>query len=196
MVATLLRQMPLINELNFTNEDNFYLRKYFTIRTFRKKQVVLQEGEPEKYCSLVYKGLVRQYYYGQEGLEINTQFSDAGDISCSALSFFSNQPSTNAVDAVENSILLSIKIRDLEEILSQSNRFSQLAKILFAKLVTALEERERKFLTCKASEKVQLFFKLKPQIALRLPQIYIASYLDLKPETFSKLKKAYLQSAN
>lgn len=196
MVSTLLRQLPLIGEVNFSGEENKELKKYFKIRTFKKKQKILNGGQVETHFNFVYKGLVRQYYIDANGNEVNTRFADAGDIICSEFSYFSGAPSEYISEAVENSTMLSITVKDMDYIQSLGMPFIRFGKLLMAQLFFLKEEREREFLANDATKKVELFFKLKPAMALRLPQIYIASYLNLKPETFSKLKKAYMLNLN
>ncbi|MDP4285330.1 MAG: Crp/Fnr family transcriptional regulator [Bacteroidota bacterium] len=192
MILSLLHQIPLIREQNFSGEEKKNLKKYFKIRTFKKKEKILNKGEVEMYFNFVYKGLIRQYYIDENGNEVNTRFADAGDIICSEFSYFSGTPSGYISEAVENSTLLSITVEDMDYIQSQGMNFLRFGKLLMARVFFLKEERERKFLSNDAKKKVELFYRLRPKMALRLSQINIASYLNLKPETFSKLKKAYI----
>ena len=189
MISSLLQQIPLIREQNFSAEEKKELKKYFRVRTFKKREKILKKGEVEVHFGFVYKGLVRQYYLDGKGKEINTRFADAGDIICSEFSYFSGTPSGYISQAVENSTLLSITAEDMDYIQSRGGPFLKFCKMLMAKVLLLKEERERVFLLNDAKTKVELFYALKPGVAMRLSQINISSYLNLKPETFSKLKR-------
>jgi CRP-like cAMP-binding protein len=73
--------------------------------------------------------------------------------------------------------------------MSQGDRFTRLGKLLMTQLFLYNEERERDLLIPDAEMRIKYFLTSKPELARRLQQTYIASYLNVKPETFSRLKK-------
>ena len=189
MLPTLLHQLPLFDQINFTEEENKLLNKFVKIRVFGKREKILSQGEVEKHFNFIHKGLVRKYYIFENVHEINIQFATEGNIICSSFSYFSGKPSDHFVEAVETVVLLSIEIKDMDFIMSQGDRFTRLGKLLMTQLFLYNEERERDLLIPDAEMRIKYFLTSKPELARRLQQTYIASYLNVKPETFSRLKK-------
>jgi CRP-like cAMP-binding protein len=192
MPVSVIYELPFAHKAKLTAAELQLLRERIHIRQLKKKEKILIAGEQEINFNCVHKGLVRQYYV-HNSKEINTQFAVEGDIICSAYSYFSQQPSAYFIEAVAPTTLLSIKRVDMDELMASGGNFVVLGRLLMTHLFLYKEEREKELLTYDATARVERFFKNKPALALQLPQTYIASYLNIQPETYSKLKGLFLE---
>jgi CRP-like cAMP-binding protein len=184
----LFSQIPLVNQIGFTAEELAVFDQYVTLERFDKKGKILQPGEEESSFRFVQKGLIREYYIFNKR-EINTQFAEKNDIVCSYSSYMSHQPSSYCLEAIEPSIVFSIKRKWMDLVMTNGLKFLEFGKKISATITRRKELREMELLNYDALGRLQHFWDTKPEFFLRLPQTYIASYLNISPETFSSLKK-------
>ena len=131
---------------------------------------------------------MRQYYIFN-GKEINTQFASADDIVCSYASYMAHEPSEYFIEAVEPTSTFTMSRKAMDTMMMHSPRFIEFGKKISANMCKEKSLREMELLNYDALGRLQNFINAKPDYFLKLPQIYIASYLNIKPETFSVLKK-------
>jgi CRP-like cAMP-binding protein len=184
----LFGQIPIVKEIGFTPNELSVFEQYVTLKKFDKKEKILCIGEEESSFRMVQKGLIREYYIFNNQ-EINIQFAEKDNIVCSYSSYMSNQPSAYCIEAVEPSVVFSIKREWMDLVMTKGLKFLQFGKKISATITRQKELREMELLNYDALGRLQHFRDSKPDLFLRLPQTYIASYLNLSPETFSTLKK-------
>jgi CRP-like cAMP-binding protein len=182
-------ELPLLGSIPFNAQEKIGLYNYVKVRPFKKKEKILEVGEKDTHFNFVHKGLARQYYVFNKH-EINTQFATKDDMLCSGYSYFSRTASEYFIEAVEPTTLLSISLEDMDTILMSSENFLKWGRLLVNQILFYKELREKELLNYDALNRLKHFMETKPDLFLRLPQIYIASYLNIQPETFSKLKSS------
>jgi len=111
-----------------------------------------------------------------------------GHIIHSELSFFYRTPSTSVVETIEPTVFLSISYESLEQLYSQQPKFERLGRLLITDLFVRKDHRFFDQLRKNTRERFLDYIKTHSHMLQRVPQKYIASYLNIKPETFSRLK--------
>lgn len=187
-ILTEFSKIPLVKQIGFTARELEVFEQYLQLEKFGKKQKILSIGEEEKVFRLVQKGLVREYYLFNNR-EINTQFASKDDIVCSYVSYMEGQPSLYSIEPVEPTILFAIKREWLDLIMTHGLKFIAFGKKISAVISRQKSMREMELLNYDALGRLQHFIDTNPDLFLRLPQVYIASYLNISPETFSNLKR-------
>jgi len=177
----LSRYVPL------SNEEFTFLADKLVIRNFDKKQLLTDAGEVENYLNFTVKGLARKYFY-KGRTEIITQIAREGELINSSASFLSGAPSPYLVETLEPSTFLSITRQQLEKLYENSPAIERLGRIAITHLFLQREEWEHECLRLDTKERFQHFVQNNPDLMRRVPQKYLASYLNMKPETFSRLK--------
>ncbi len=170
-------------------EDEFrqFIDPYIAVRKFGKKQIITEEGTVENYFNFIIKGLARKYYKkGKE--EINTQISFEGHILHSQESFHSRIPSEYVVEAIEPTTLVSITYDDLEKIYARSQRMEHLGRLIITHTMVLKDRWQIQLVMHTPRERFIYFVNRNPELLQRVPQKYLASYLNIKPETFSRFK--------
>jgi CRP-like cAMP-binding protein len=164
-----------------------YVLPVIKIRRFGKKEVVTRAGEVENYFNFIIKGLARKYYRkGHQ--EINTQISIEGHLILSQESFHSRQPSEYYIETIEPTTFVSITHDDLERIYAQSHRMEHLARLLITYAMVIKDRWQMQLVKMTPRERFLAFVTRNPELMQRVPQKYLASYLNIKPETFSRFK--------
>ncbi|HTI11891.1 MAG TPA: Crp/Fnr family transcriptional regulator [Puia sp.] len=171
-----------------SNEEFTFLAEKLVIRNFDKKQPLVSIGEVETYINFIIKGLARKYFY-RDKTEIITQIAREGEIISSSASFLSGTPSPYRVEALEPVTVFSISRRQLEKLYDNSVRIERLGRKIITHLVLQKEEWEHECIRMETRERFLHFVYNNPDLLQRVPQKYLASYLNMKPETFSRLKR-------
>lgn len=174
--------------IQFTQDEyEKFIAPYLVKRKFGKKEIITKAGEVENFLNFIDKGLVRKFYKrGEE--EINTQISHEGHIIHAQESFHSRTPSEYAVEAVEPCELTSITYESLEKIYSISKEMEHLGRLVITKTMVLKDKWQSQLVKLSPRERFVEFVTKHPELMQRVPQKYLASYLNIKPETFSRFK--------
>lgn len=173
--------------IDLSEEEFIEWKPYFELRHITKKKILVHKGEVEEYVNIVAQGLVRKYMKVKKG-DVTLQIAPEGHMVHSEISFHLRQPSEVIVEAIEPSVLISISYQNLQ---AMYNRFPLAEKLgrLFATEMYIIKHKRFFEILKKSTREIFLdYMKTHPQMLQRVPQKYIASYLNIKPETFSRLK--------
>ncbi len=170
-----------------TDEDFQLLAESIVVRTFDKREQLLRPGETERYMNFVVSGLVRMYFY-KGRTEVITNIAKERELISSSASFLSGAPSNYYVETLEPTTLLSLTREHLEQIYQRNVRIERLGRLMITQFVMQKEEWEHECMRLDTRERFLRFIERNPELLQRVPQKYLASYLNMKPETFSRLK--------
>jgi CRP-like cAMP-binding protein len=182
----LLRQY-VSGYVELTNEEFAFLAEALVIRSFDKKQQLLQAGEVENYLNFLVKGLARMYFF-RDKTEVITNIAREGQFLSASASFLSGTPSSYFVETLEPTTFLSITRQQLEKLYRESTRIERLGRLMTTDFVLQKEAWELECMRLDTRERFLHFVESNPELMQRVPQKYLASYLNMKPETFSRLK--------
>lgn len=162
-------------------------RDFFEIRTFGKKQLVVAAGEQEEYINIVASGLVRKFVKQENG-EVTMQIAPEGHMIHAEWSFHKRQPSNLYVETIEPTVFISISYDNLNRLYDAHPRSEQLGRLFVTEMFIIKDRRYFEILKKSTREIFLDYIANHPHMLQRVPQKYIASYLNIKPETFSRLK--------
>ena len=174
-----------------THEELDLLESILVPMKYGKNEMILREGETCTNIYWVVKGLVRQFYY-KNGKEVTEYMATENSIVMCIESLFLEQPTHLQIKAIEPSILIAIPKADLEAVAMKSVNIQILyRKILEESLI--LSQIHADMLRFEsAQDRYHKLIKRQPQLVLRAPLVYIASYLQMTPETLSRVRTAAL----
>jgi len=177
----LSRYVPL------SKQEFGHLLPYIEIREFDKKVKVIDQGEIERYLNVIAWGLVRKYL-PVRNREITVQLASEGHIIHSELSFHYRTPSGSVIETIEPTVFFSISYDSLQELYDLVPKAERMGRLLISDLYVRKDNRYFDQLLKSTRERFLQYMRTHPQMVQRVPQKYIASYLNIKPETFSRLK--------
>ena len=160
---------------------------YIEIREFEKRTKVIDMGEVERYLNIVAWGLVRKYL-PVRNREIIIQLASEGHIVHSDLSFHFRTGSSCVIETIEPTVFFSVSYESLQEAYDLFPKAERLGRLLMSDLFVKKDNRFFDQLRKNTRERFLDYVQSHPQMMQRVPQKYIASYLNIKPETFSRLK--------
>ncbi|SRR5574343_182553 len=183
----------IASRIEITSKECEIIANAYSIKTFKKKQFLFEQGEICDIEAFVVKGTFRIFYIDSKGLEhvLYFAFKDwwAGDIA----SFNSSEPSGLSAQALEESIVLVIDPLKKEELLKQVPALERLFRVITQKHLTVLQKRFLLTVSANAAERYEELIKRSPGIEQLVPQHQIASYLGILPESLSRMKKQLLK---
>jgi CRP-like cAMP-binding protein len=176
-----------------THEELDVLEGILVPMKFQKGEIILREGEICENIYWVAKGLVRQFYYKNEK-ELTEYMATEDNIVMSIESLFKEQPSSQQIVALEPTILFALPKKELEhEAVRNVNIQMLYRKILEESLIISQVHADMLRFES-AQERYAKLVKRSPQLVLRAPLVYIASYLQMTPETLSRVRTSALLS--
>ena len=170
-----------------THDDFSLLAEKIVVRKFDRREQLLRPGEVEQYMNFVVTGLVRMYFYKGK-TEVVANIAKEGELVSSSASFLSGAPSNYFVETLEPTTMLSLTRQHLEQIYQKNIRIERLGRLMTTNFVMQKEEWEHECMRLDTRERFTRFMERNPDLVQRVPQKYLASYLNMKPETFSRLK--------
>lgn len=162
------------------------------LQKFKKGTVLLREGSISKECYAIIKGCVREYYI-KDGIEKTTAFFTEGE-SVNSFSSYTNQvPSKHFLECAEECLLTVGNQSLVDQMCERIPRLTEFIKNEVEKDAGALQERMASFMTSSPEERFSDLMEQNPDLASRVPQHQIASYIGVTPESFSRIKKRSYQ---
>lgn len=157
------------------------------VREFAKKEIITSAGEVENQMNFINKGLIRKYYK-QENEEHIVQLSREGHLISCQESFYTRTPSEYFIDAIEPCEVLSMTFNDMENMFKESHQFERLGRLVTVHTMVLKDKWQTSLIMQSPRDRFLHFVDNYPEIIQRVPQKYLASYLNIKPETFSRFK--------
>ena len=174
-----------------THDELDALESILVPQKYAKGQMIINEGQV---CDSIYyieRGLIRQFYF-ENGKQITEHLGEDHTIFMCIESLFREEPTKLQVEAIEPTIVYAIPKQKLEQVALHNVNIQILyRKILEESLIISQVHADLvRFETAQARYKRMC--KLNPQVILRAPLVYIASYLQMTPETLSRVRAAML----
>jgi len=173
--------------IELSREEFDAISLYFEIRKFDKRTKVLKIGETDNYFNIIMKGIARKYLMVKKK-EVTIQLSTEGHMIHSELSFNLQQPSDCIIETIEPVTFLSISYDNIQLIYQKFPKTEKLGRMIITEMFIKKDQRDFKQLNRTTRERFLEYMQNHPDMLQRVPQKYLASYLNIKPETFSRLK--------
>lgn len=154
---------------------------------YAKGEVILQEGEICRNISYIEKGLIRQFYF-KNGKEVTEHLGVDHTIFMCIESLFKEEPTRLQVEALEPTLVYALPKAKLEAAAMRNVNIQMLyRKILEESLIQSQVHADLVRFES-APNRYKRLCDLNPQVVLRAPLTYIANYLQMTPETLSRIR--------
>jgi CRP-like cAMP-binding protein len=160
------------------------------IQCFHKKKddFLLKQGQVISGLFLLEKGLVRAYFIKKDK-EVNAWFGMENMFIGSILPLYTKTPSFENIQFLEDAIVYSIAVDDLNELYKKHPELNIIGRKLAEELCVVLEERITSLHTESAEERYQSLIRTFPDLLQRINLGHIASFLGITQETLSRIRK-------
>lgn len=179
----------LISNLNVDEQDILPLIENCTIKEVEKDEFLLRQNEHCKHTFFVEDGLLRQYAIDSKGKEHTISFAPENWFVSDRESTYFNKSSAYYIQALENSKVIMIDEKFINTLSEKIPEFVEFNNKLLHNHIRQLQNRIIMLLGASAEERYLQFIEMYPDILLRVPQIMVASYLGITPESLSRVRK-------
>ena len=187
---------PLSNEFyeflhsfpGLTEEDKSFIAEHSRVETFPKGTMLLREGQVSKQCYTVLKGCVRKYYI-VDGNEKTVALYTEGQAVVSFTSYIDEVPADHYLECAEE-CLLAVGTKDLENWMCE--KVPNLAAVIREEVEKNNGKDQKEFAAFMLSTPEERYLTIlneRPDLLERIPQHQIASYIGVKPESLSRIRK-------
>lgn len=166
------------------NESLFYFKEI----QIDKNQHYVNEGEICKKIGFIKKGLFK-LYYNVDGIERIMLFFQENQFVTDYYSYLTQTPSKRPIQAIEEASVYNISYYDFHKLYESSKAWERVGRILAERAYIFSVQRANRIIHDEPDTRFITFLKDYPNLIQRVPQYMIASYLNMTPETYSRIKK-------
>lgn len=184
---------PIINDacryFPISAAEADYLVSIIQVKKFKKKQFLVQANEPCKYDYFLVSGLVKEYFTDLGGKEFVIRFVQENDWTSDYDSYLAGKDALLNVEALENVVAFAISHQDNDKLLETYPNFEKCFRKYLQKAYSALQLRLFESHSKTVKQRYDDFMERHFDLAQRIPQHQIASYLGVTPEFLSKIRQ-------
>ena len=185
LLSPLLKMLKAIEPLSPKIYDA--LIDSFHDQKIKKGTIILHEGDVCKKLWFLADGLLRSYHnIGNK--EITSRIMFKNHIVISPGSFFTQTPATESIEALADCVVVTLSFADLQNIYSKFPEFNYHTRIITEQYFYKQEQRLYMLRKKDAAAKYKYFLENYSNFLKEIPQKYIASYLNIAPETLSRTR--------
>ena len=173
--------------INHTKTSKDLIIQNAHYQTFQKGDQILREGIVCHHLYFPIKGYARSFHFHKDK-EITYWIYPERYLFTSWSSYLRQQPSFEAIEALEEMEVIVFKYADLQEMFNQSNDIERLFRLTLEQHVSSLEEYFKVYNFMSAKEKYSLILQYMPDLDQRVNLGYIASMLGISQETLSRVR--------
>lgn len=178
--------------LPLTQEEIDGIVATLTIQKYPKGTILLREGEISSEAYFVLEGCVRQYFL-IDGEEKTNNFFTEEQWVISMQSMTYSSPSKHFLECVDECTLV-VGNREKEELLyAQFPKLATISRRVMEKVFAEQQELSGSYFTDTPEERYVNLMQTRPELLQRIPQYMIASYVGVKPESLSRIRKRLAQ---
>lgn len=178
----------LAQYVSLTDEEFALITAKITYQALRKNEMLLRAGQVCQNAFFINEGCLR-YFYTVDGEEKTGQFFFENDWYTDFDSFISGNPSEENIQALEPCKLLILSRRDLIALFDSVPTLERFGRLVAEQAFLGIKSRNASFLNQSPEQRYLRLLKNRPKIVSRIPQHYIASFLGIKPESLSRIRK-------
>lgn len=180
---------------NLTDQEEELLAKSFHFETVKAKEFLQAQGEVCNKLFYLISGMVRAGVQTEDGDDATIYFQGENNFVSDYESFLKERPSEFFIQAIDNLEVLSISKANLLQIYSSTANGDRLGRLITEKAFIITNQRLVSFYTQSAEERYRKLMESVPELLNRVPQNYIASFIGVKPQSFSRIKRRLIEEA-
>lgn len=172
-----------------SKEDLDLITQYFEPVLFPKNRILEEAGKVPKYLYYINSGYLRLFHYQENGDEVTTHINCPPGFFSSYFNFVNETTSSENVECITECELLRITKDDLNLLTSKSLAMKDFSIEVFQQCITYNESRSLELATLSAELRYRKLMEYYPGILHNVPISYIASFLGMKAESLSRIRK-------
>lgn len=179
--------------VQLSESDMEFCESYFDHHSANKNSIVEEENCVPRNLYFITKGFMRLFYYDTNGDEITTLIVSPNQFVTSFSNFIHELKSNENLECITSCEFYKIERRKLVELIDKNENFKKLSLVIFEQSVVTTQIRANDFATLTAELRYKKLIEQQPEIIQNVPIQYIASYLGIKPQSLSRIRKQIIK---
>lgn len=189
MTSQIVASIKSFVPINKIEEEAFV--SILEVIKIKKKEFILKEGQICNKITFINSGCTR-VFYNVDGIENTIQFFFGDSWYTDYESFLTGQPANENMQALQASEVIQIKKEDLYKLYDQHPIFDRVGRVMAENAFISVIRRNQMLTNEEPELRYLNLMKQRPELVQQIPQHYIASYLGIKPESLSRIRKRIL----
>lgn len=176
----------------FTNLSDSELEKLTVdvpVATYKKGTILLHQGEVPDKCYFVLKGCVRQYAVYENGIEHTYNFFTEEQSVTIFNQHTTDRSSKYSLSCLEDCTLVVGDLATEQAAYDMHPVLEVMTRKMMQEDMGAMRDDFSSFISSTPEERFHALMEKRPELIDRVPQYQLASYLGIKPESLSRIKK-------
>ena len=165
------------------------IKRFFVQCTVSRNTVLEEQGKVPEFLYFVVSGYMRLFLYDTEGEEQTTYLCTSKDFIASFSSLINRTKATENVECITDCELFKISYSNTKALIAESEIFKEFSVKMFEKAISYSSVRANDLVMLTAEQRYQKILSEKPHFLQNVPLQYIASYLGMKPQSLSRIRK-------
>jgi len=185
--STMLKVEKYFEKIGFKGEDLQNILHAFEVQTFKKNELVVEEGKTSRYIGFIESGMF-QYYVIQEGEEKTSYVSIENTFFASILSFISEAPALENVKALTDGSISMISKPKLKKLVHEIPTFKDFYIGLLEATVCGIDASRHDLIVLTAEQRYEKMLTNEPHLLQQIPLQHLASILGVTPRHLSRIR--------
>ena len=156
---------------------------------FARGEKMVESGDVSDAIYYVERGMVREFYF-KNNKSVTEYLAADGTIVMSIESLLREEPSKLVIEALEHTIVYALPKKRLEEVALHNVNIQILYRKILEESLIISQRRADLLRFESAKDRYLKLCKLNPKVIMKAPLVYVASYLQMTPETLSRVRSA------
>jgi CRP-like cAMP-binding protein len=174
-------------------EDIDNIQKSFIPISATRNSVLEEQDKTPQYLYFINSGFMRLFYYDKNGEEQTTFLCSQTGFITSFSSFINQTKATENVECITDCELLRISQLDAKQLVEKSEIFKNFFLVMFEKSISLATLRANDLALLNGEQRYQKMIDEQPHFIQNIPLQYIASFLGIKPQSLSRIRKLFIK---
>ncbi len=169
--------------------DEALCGQFFQPLAVPRNTVLAAAGAVPSHLYFVVDGYLRLFYQDERGDEATTTLASGNEFLTPFLSFIHQRPASESLASITACEVLRISHPHLKQLIEASAAFQQFSLLIFEQAIAATARRADSLATHSAAQRYQQLLADRPEVLLHVPVQQVASFLGIKPESLSRIRR-------
>lgn len=179
----------IATKYKLSNLDIELCKKYFEPILYPKNKIIEKAGQVPQYLYYIVSGFMRLFHYDDNGDEVTLHINCPHGFFTSFSNFSDQTKSEDNIECITDCELLRINKPNFEALMQQSLTWKNYSVFVLGTSMTYNENRAKDLATLTAEQRYLKLMESYPEIIRNVPLQYIASFLGMKAESLSRIRR-------